>query len=66
MRAIDITYLNGPDVERLARAGQILAAVDACRKRARGGRSSSRASTSLSRPTRALDRPARGGEAARL
>jgi len=33
MRAIDITYLNGPDVERLALTdGEILAAVERCLK----------------------------------
>ena len=33
MRAIDITYLNGPDVERLALTdGEILAAVEGCLK----------------------------------
>jgi ornithine cyclodeaminase len=39
MRAIDITYLNGPDVERLALTpGEILAAVEACLKAQGEGR----------------------------
>lgn len=39
MRAIDITYLNGPDVERLALTpGEILAAVEACLKAQGQGR----------------------------
>ena len=39
MRAIDITYLNGPDVERLALTpGEILAAVEDCLKAQGEGR----------------------------